>query len=265
MRKYSVVFRMQVKSARAYVLNLLFSALCVAVPLFGVLLFWRALFQDPQVRIAGYGQSDIMAYYLITRLIGDAVSSEWWEIGENIREGRLHLFILKPLDYVGYYFSQMLGANLMTIVVTSVVLAPLTCILTAKGYFAAPSPSTLLLFSIAVAGGIALGFLIGMAFQLCAFWLGETSGLNNLRYLLTTLLMGAYFPLDFLGPRFASVLTRLPFSYQLYFPAKLFLGQLDRNSALAGLAWQWGWVAVTLAIVRLIWKQGIRRYESVGG
>jgi len=266
MAKYAAVFQLQLRATRVYRLNWVFSILCVIVPLLGLLLFWRAVYSaSPGSQLRGYTIRDMMTYYLIARLVGDAVSAEWWEIGQNIRDGKLHLFVIRPIGYVGYYFARMLGTNVPSLIVTLGMFTPIIVGLAALDMLSVASGWSLLLFVPSLIAAVVLGFLIGMASQLTAFWTGEMQGMESLRRVLTGVLMGAYFPLDLLGPGLRSIASYLPFYYQLYFPTELLIGKRTMPQVGLGLAIQALWIVLLVLLVRTLWSRGMRRYQSVGG
>jgi ABC-2 type transport system permease protein len=57
----------------------------------------------------------------------------------------------------------------------------------------------------------------------------------------------------------------LPFTYELYFPVAILMEKVRGLELWAGLCIQAGWVIVSFAGARLMWRAGLRRYESVGG
>jgi ABC-2 type transport system permease protein len=48
------------------------------------------------------------------------------------------------------------------------------------------------------------------------------------------------------------------------FPVELLLGRLTPMEALTGLAVQAVWLALSLALLRLVWRAGVRVYSAVG-
>ena len=56
----------------------------------------------------------------------------------------------------------------------------------------------------------------------------------------------------------------LPFHWMIGFPVELVLGRLTPVEAATGLAAQAAWLLISLFLLRLIWRAGIRVYSAVG-
>jgi ABC-2 type transport system permease protein len=73
------------------------------------------------------------------------------------------------------------------------------------------------------------------------------------------------FPLDLMPAPLFHAAHYLPFYYQMYFPAAIITGRIGLPLALEGLAIQFVWVLVLLAVNQLLWVRGLRRHTAVGG
>ena len=56
----------------------------------------------------------------------------------------------------------------------------------------------------------------------------------------------------------------LPFAWTLNFPVLLLLGRLTPQETWRGLAIQVIWLVLSVFLVRLVWRAGVRRYGAVG-
>ncbi len=57
----------------------------------------------------------------------------------------------------------------------------------------------------------------------------------------------------------------LPFKYLAYFPAAVLLGRVPEEMLLAELGIQAGWILILLALNRVAFHYGVRRYGAFGG
>jgi ABC-2 type transport system permease protein len=78
-------------------------------------------------------------------------------------------------------------------------------------------------------------------------------------------LSGRLFPLDVMPDGIRTFLKLLPFTYELYFPVAIFMEKIRGADLWIGLTIQAGWVIICFLAARLMWRAGLRRYESVGG
>jgi ABC-2 type transport system permease protein len=83
-------------------------------------------------------------------------------------------------------------------------------------------------------------------------------------FILMLFLAGQIAPLT-LFPNWIQILADiLPFRWMLGFPVELVLGRLTQLQALEGLAAQAVWVIISLVLVRMVWRAGVRVYSAVG-
>jgi len=67
-------------------------------------------------QIFGYSRPLILTYVLGASLIGSIVfSTRTQEMGDNINNGELSQFLIKPLKYLGYWFARDIGDKLFNI------------------------------------------------------------------------------------------------------------------------------------------------------
>jgi ABC-2 type transport system permease protein len=77
-------------------------------------------------------------------------------------------------------------------------------------------------------------------------------------------LSGQMAPLT-LFPRPIQILASLlPFRYMIGYPVELLLGRLKPIETLTGLAAQVVWLGISLVLIRIVWRTGVRNYSAVG-
>ena len=73
------------------------------------------------------------------------------------------------------------------------------------------------------------------------------------------------FPLDLLPTFWARLLKLLPFQYMAYFPAAVFLGQIQGEELVFGLLGELVWALLFLGLSRWVYRVGLRQYSAYGG
>jgi ABC-2 type transport system permease protein len=107
-------------------------------------------------------------------------------------------------------------------------------------------------------------FLLEWTLALAAFWTTRVNAINQVYFILMLFLAGQIAPLT-LFPHWIQILADiLPFRWMLGFPVELVLGRLTQLQALEGLAAQVAWVILSLVLVRIVWRAGVRVYSAVG-
>ena len=103
-----------------------------------------------------------------------------------------------------------------------------------------------------------------LALALAAFWLTRVMAVNQVYYVALLFLSGQAAPLALLPSPVQLLATALPFRWLVAFPVELLLGRLTLQEAFLGLAMQGLWLAISLLVLRLVWRAGVRHYSAVG-
>ena len=98
-----------------------------------------------------------------------------------------------------------------------------------------------------------------------AFWLENAEAVMWSLGVLLNLLSGMVIPLAFFPEWSVPILERTPFASWGYLPTAIYLGLFDVNKMIELLVIHSLWVVILLALNKVIFKIGIKRYSSVGG
>lgn len=262
-RKYLKVMSIVYQEGAQYRLNFLLSFLSVIFPLLAMVFLWRTIFRE-QV-LAGFTESTMISYYILVALLTDFVSPAiWMDITNDIRQGTLSNYLLRPISYRWYQLSVQVGSKLGYSLVAFVVVLGFTFLFGVDFHFPT-SPLFLLLFLVAAGLSMLLGAGMTYLFSLSAFWLEEGTGLNYVLDYLVPFLTGGLIPLVLLPQWAYRIVGFLPFQYSLYFPISIFLGRLAVTEVARGLLMQALWIGVVYLLGSWVWRRGCRRYTARGG
>ena len=190
--------------------------------------------------------------------------NEDYQIGEEIRNGLINQFLLKPINYYLYRFTVFLAARAVSGVLVFIPLLVIYPLI--RSHLTFPGGAWRLLLGVPALGLAAMiQFTLAYCFGLLAFWFLEIQGFVILSYAAETMLSGQIFPLDLLPPALFKAAQLLPFYYMMYFPAAILTGRLGFNDAVNGLGLQVVWVGLIFIIARFIWQTGLRKHTAVGG
>ncbi len=188
-------------------------------------------------------------------------NSHTYELGSLINNGDLSLLLLKPISISLYFLSQDLADKALNAFMLLLEIGLLLLFIHLP--FHLPSLGLVLvwflpLFILASLLYFALGFLFGLV----GFWSRDVWAPRFLFLVFLEFATGALFPLDMLPKTWQIWLPFTPFPYLLFYPLKLFLGQLERPFFYLAMAFFW---LLVLALLDLfIWHRGMRRYEAEG-
>jgi ABC-2 type transport system permease protein len=230
-----------------------------------VFILWGAAFAHTP-SIGGFSFSQTLTYFLVMLVMQFFVGAfnEDYQISEDIRNGLINQFLLKPINYFLYRFSIFVAARLVTgalIVLPLLVAVPLL-----RDYLVLPHEWWRLALVVpAMALSALIQFSIAYCFGMLTFWFLEIQGFVILSMAVESLLGGQMFPLDLLPAWVFRIAQCLPFYYQTYFPTAIFTGRIDLATAVSGFGIQLAWVVFLLAVNQVLWTRGLRRHTAVGG
>jgi len=261
---YAATAASEIQAAQMYRINFFFSLVCDFVPLLGVLYVWAGM--GPE-ELYGYGRGQLMAYYLLSALIGSWLPSVWDEVGDNLRDGTLTIYLIRPVSYYWYYFFVVLGSNLVFSSMGLVMLAPvvLAVLSGVSGPVVSGAFVPWILFFLMLPLGFALHFTVGFGIQIMSFWMDRVRGVTYMWGILGSVLGGAYFPLDFLPESWVQVLRLLPFYYARCLPLRGVTGEAAVGELVRGLGVLLLWVVVLWGFVQWLWARGLGAYSAPGG
>jgi ABC-2 type transport system permease protein len=213
--------------------------------------------------VGGYTAPDFAAYYLAMMVVNQ-VTYTWvmYEFDYRVRQGSLSFALLRPLHPIHSDIADNLGSKVFSVPV--MVAAAVALSLAFHPDFH-PVPWSIAALLPALALAFVARFLVEWTLALAAFWTTRVSAFNQLYFLVALFLSGQIAPLALL-PRWLRVAASvLPFRWFIAFPTELALGRLSPAEAATGLAALAAWAVAALAILRFVWRRGLRVYSAVGG
>ncbi len=265
MIKYGQAFLLGLQSNIVYRWNFAIRSAFSLFHLGVVFLLWSAVFAGA-TRIGGFGFAQTFTYFVVLLALQYFIGAfnEDYQISEEIRNGLINQFLLKPINYYLYRLSIFASARLVS---GGLVLIPLVALLPLlRPWLVLPSETWRIGLALpAMALAALVQFTIAYLFGLLTFWFLEIQGFVILSMAVESVLGGQMFPLDLLPAKVLLVARFLPFFYQMYFPAAILTGRISRPLAIQGLGIQAVWVAVLLLTAWAVWRRGLRRHTAVGG
>lgn len=263
MKKYICVMRNTWEEILTYRLSFTMWRVRTNVLLLSIYFLWFSVLPK-NATLFGYNQSTMLTYILGTSIILAIVSStRTYEIGEEINQGNLTNDLLKPINYFSYKFARELGDKAMNISFSIIELSILFILLNPP-LFIQTDLSYLILFVLSVILAVLILFFINMSLSFIGFWSPEVWAPRFIFTILLAFFAGSYFPLDILPRSIFAIIKFLPFTYLLYFPLKIYLGQLSFSEMFQGLAIMVVWFFLFYLLARIIWKRGLKNYAAFG-
>ncbi|HEX2855160.1 MAG TPA: ABC-2 family transporter protein [Opitutaceae bacterium] len=230
-----------------------------------VFILWGAAYAHTG-NIGGFDFRQTLTYFVTLLVLQFFISAfnEDYQISEEIRNGLINQFLLKPINYFAYRFSIFIAARLVS---GGLVLVPMLVALPfLYEYLTFPFEGWRLAVGVpAIFLSALIQFTIAYCFGMLSFWFLEIQGFVILSMAIEAVLGGQVFPLDLMSPNLFAASMLLPYTYQMYFPAAILTGRFGFEESLWCLGIQACWVALLFVIARGLWLRGLRRHTAVGG
>ncbi len=258
--KYATLMRRSIAAMFEYRVNMLIWMLINVMPLV-MLAVWFSMSEGGPV--AGYSQSDFVSYYLLLAFV-QQMTAVWviYELGYEIRHGDLSIKLLHPLNPLYEYVSN----NLADKILRPIALIPLALVawLIFPTIHYRATGANLALFVAALAAAWFIRFMSQYIFGLLAFWVSDSTTLNDIWFALGAMLGGMIAPLDLFPPNVTAIANWLPFRFMFSFPVEILSGRLTTQDVATGVAAMLFWAALAVVVYRWMWRKGIRQFSAFG-
>lgn len=265
LEKYRQAFLLGLQSNIVYRWNFAVRGFFSLFHLAVVFTLWGAAYAGTAT-IGGFDLRQTLTYFVTILVLQFLISAfnEDYQISEEIRNGLINQFLLKPINYFLYRFSIFVAARMVS---GALILLPVLVALPfIHEYLTFPADAWRWALGLpALFLSAVIQFSIAYCFGLLTFWFLEIQGFVILSMAVETLLGGQIFPLDLLPAWIYRIAQYLPFYYQMYFPGAIFTGRIGFDETALGLGIQLGWVLALLALNQALWARGLRRHTAVGG
>ena len=265
MTKYGQAFVVGLQSNLVYRWNFGVRSLFWFCHLIVVYLLWGAAYAG-NPSIGGYSFAQTLTYFVVIFVLQFFIGAfnEDYQISEDIRNGLINQFLLKPINYFAYRLSVFAAARVVSGAFG--LLALLVALPFFRGYLDMPHEAWRIALGVpAMALTAIIQFSIAYCFGLLAFWFLDIQGFVILSMAVETLLGGQVVPLDLLPQGVFNVVRFLPFFYQAYFPAAIITGRQGFDFAVQGLAIQAFWAFALVCLAEFVWRRGLRHHTAAGG
>ena len=120
------------------------------------------------------------------------------------------------------------------------------------------------LFSLAALLGFLLYFAILFTIGLLAFWVENSWGPFFLIGIFLEGFGGGLYPIDILPKGLAQILMLTPFPYLIYFPSKIYLGDMPMGELTKGFVILIFWIIASWLIMFRTLSAGLKYYRAEG-
>lgn len=255
------VMRVGFSEAIAYRAEMLIWVLSATMPLV-MMALWTAVARDAP--IGRFGEADFVAYFLATFIVRQLTGS-WaaWQMNFEVRQGTLSMRLLRPISPIIAWAVEHVAAIPLRLVVA----IPIAIIMLATvGGARLPETAVLwLIWILAVMGGFAITFLVGICIGTLSFFMEQSLKIMDVWLAAYFVFSGYLIPIELFPAWMERIADWMPFRYQIGFPVEVLTSRYDLTGALWMLARQWMFVLAFALGAWGLWRAGLKRFAAYGG
>lgn len=258
---YLAVFKRSWINMLEYRSETIVRILIALISMVSMFYLWNDVFAG-RAALAGYSKQQVVTYYLLVSYFFASLYAAI-PVSEEISEGRLSMYMLRPINYLWFHYWQSMARRVFRFIVGLPVLIGMFWLLRDHLYFVT-DPASYLVLLIACLGAVNILFLVDLLHNLLEFWITAVDSWSMLVNSITTFFAGTMIPLALLPPSIRIVSDWLPFKYTGTFLIDGFMGRLSWTDVGWGFLIQTVWTLAMAVLVVLVWRRGLRRYEAYG-
>lgn len=264
MKKYLAIIKTEIQRQLTYRYDIAMFVPGNALELFFSFLLWTVIFQTADI-VRGYTYQEMVSYIVVGWVFMFTTNNYGFEenVSRDIRLGHLTNYLLKPVSYLKYVSTVAIGRVIIAFGFVILQSALYVSIFGSRMTIDLNLQKILIL-----AAMLFLAFFIKLLFAIIigmvSFWMMYVNGLMTFSNTLMKFFSGAYFPLVILPAVFVKLSLVFPFAYTFFVPVQFFLGKITYAEALRGMGVQIIWLMLLYFIAKIIYKIGLKKYESVG-
>jgi ABC-2 type transport system permease protein len=226
------------------------------------LVVWTTVATTQGGAVGGFTAADFAGYF-IAMMIVNQLTFDWhaFFMEWRVRTGDLSPMLLRPVHPIHNDIAENLTFKLLTFTVVAPVAVFLAMTFDAR---IQPEPWQVFAFIPALLFAMALRFLLEWCLGILAFWVTKMGAITQAWWVAVLFLSGQIAPLSLFPPLIQTIASVLPFRWMVSFPVEVGLGRLTPDRVLQGYVVQAVWIGLSLVLLRVGWRVGVRRYSAVG-
>ena len=263
MFKYFYVTKNSLAEFFTYRLNFILWRVRVIISILITYFLWLAIYAGKD-SIFNYRKDQMLTYIiLLAFLTGVVLSTQTFRIAEEINSGNLSNFLIRPLNYFVYNLFRDLADKFIN-TFFAVIEIGLIILFLKPHFIIQTNLVNIFFFILSLITAVALYFFISLLLSLIGFWSREVWAPRFIFFIIVAFLAGTYFPLDIVPKSVYRVFELLPFTYLIFFPLKIYLGNIETQFLIKGFSVSFFWLIVLYLLLKIVWRQGLKVYTAEG-
>lgn len=260
------VFSLSLRKVFAYRADFWINFIATIVGEVGVAYFlWQAVYKiRAQETLSGYTFPTMVLYFVIVSLIGKVIRGpEISFVSIDIYDGSLSRYLVYPISFLLYKFVGFLSNSFVALIQMVACLIFYFCV------FGMPTGIVLTPLSIFYAllminAALIYYFVTASVIEMFAFWFDNLWSVIVMFNLITYFAGGGIVPLELFPEWFRNGIAYTPFPYLLAVPVKFVMGMGSLQDLVRGILVLGAWLGLSIMLIRVVWRRGLKQYTGVG-
>ena len=254
---------MSFQKALAYRLEYFVSLITSFLYIFIFTSVWANVSVESPHQLGTWTGSTLISYAILTTIVKVCMSRNDQMIPNKIRNGDIIFDFLKPYSYPLAYAFDSLGGSIFQAFAKAIPLLVISILIYGISLTEfIPNLIPFLGFYFLV---YMLFLLVGYVLGSMAFFFTDVFGFYLLYYACTTLFSGAIIPVDLFPDVLKSITVYTPFPYFFYYPTSILMHRTDLPGTSFLLLTYMLQIFFWLALSRIVYTQGRKKLEILGG
>lgn len=232
----------------------------------GFIAFWyKSAQSNPEQSV--YRPLGLVLYFaLVTFHHGIQHHAASRELGSDIRLGKLSYSLIRPYPFLSQAILKSMAFSLTYFVL---LLPPLVAVIAlAPGlsaeFWAGLATVSWARYIAALMIGLAAGWIARIIIGMFAFDMAQIWGPDTFFIALYFAASGSVFPVDLLPQKLLAIAQWTPMYYMVGFPVLTVMGRLNPDMFWTEAARGLVVTCLSLVVMLLMWKRGIKQFEAIG-
>ncbi len=214
--------------------------------------------------VAGFTKPMIITYFFLSPLVQNIIDSWTYEnILPTIKDGSIVQRLLRPINYPLYYFiKERFGLLVQNAMFILMMLCALPFLLP---YMMVPPLGWHLLWLIpTILVGWCFAFAKSFIVSCCGLFTTEADWIKNFLWMIEWIFAGFAAPIVLFPETFQTIVAYLPFPILIYTPISIILNVATPQTIIHQLIVSGIWGVGCGILAWVLWRQGLKRLETVG-
>ena len=276
LRRYKPFARAAAFDLMAYRFNIVIWFIITMLEVSCLVFLWFAVYQSSKGGIDsvinGFTYKEMIAYVVLTTIFGFITfnNESLWTINQDIKNGTIGNFLIKPISYRGKFVASNIGAFLMMTVLFGLPLYAISLgVLFGIGFLPIASGWDVVfhlgLFVISSILANLLNDAIAYIFGILCFYTSAAWGLNALKTTIISFLSGTLIPIVFFPGVFKDIVSYMPFAGMSQNPVLILMMKYSYLECGKVILIALGWLVLLEVIAKLLFNHAIKIVTVQGG